>query len=63
MAITPDQMRAAFALLPPGADPALGQVTEVVDEPIPPEIRERLQSGRRSAAVLVPLLGAEAGGQ
>ena len=61
MAITPAQLRAAFAALPPGADPALGQVTEVVDEPIPPEIRDRLQTGRRPAAVLVPVLGAEQG--
>ena len=61
MAITPAQLRAAFAALPPGSDPALGQVTEVVDEPIPPEIRDRLQTGRRPAAVLVPVLGAEQG--
>ena len=61
MAITPAQLRAAFVALPPGADPALGQVTEVVDEPIPPEIRDRLQTGRRPAAVLVPVLGAEQG--
>jgi 8-oxo-dGTP pyrophosphatase MutT (NUDIX family) len=61
MAITPAQLRAAFAALPPGADPALGQVTEVVDEPIPPEIFDRLQTGRRPAAVLVPVLGAEQG--
>ena len=61
MAITPAQLRAAFAAFPPGADPALGQVTEVVDEPIPPEIRDRLQTGRRPAAVLVPVLGAEQG--
>ena len=61
MAITPAQLRAAFAALPPGADLALGQVTEVVDEPIPPEIRDRLQTGRRPAAVLVPVLGAEQG--
>lgn len=61
MAITPAQLRAAFAAFPPGADPALGQVTEVVDEPIPPEIRDRLQTGRRPAAVLIPVLGAEQG--
>jgi len=61
MAITPAQLRAAFAALPPGGDPVQGQVTEVVDEPIPPEIRERLQTGRRPAAVLVPVLGAEQG--
>ncbi len=31
-------------------------ITEVVDEPVPREIRERLMSGRRPAAVLIPLL-------
>ena len=31
-------------------------ITEVVDEPVPQEIRERLANGRRAAAVLVPLL-------
>lgn len=61
MAITPAQLRAAFAALPPGANPVQGRVTEVVDEPIPPEIHERLQNGRRPAAVLVPVMGAGQG--
>lgn len=61
MGITPEQLRAAFAVMPPGRAPTQGQITEVVDEPVPPEIRQRLQTGRRSAAVLVPVLGAEGG--
>jgi len=61
MSMTPDQLRRAFAALPPGGAPTLGQVTEVVDEPVPPEIRERLQTGRRPAAVLMPVLGAQSG--
>lgn len=59
--MTPDQLRRAFAALPPGGVPTLGQVTEVVDEPVPPEICERLQTGRRPAAVLMPVLGAQSG--
>lgn len=61
MTITPELIRAAFAALPPYGVSAGGEVTEVVDEPVPEEIRERLQTGRRSAAVLVPILGAEGG--
>ncbi len=61
MSITPEQLRAAFATLPPGSNPVDGQVTEVIDEPVPPEIRQRLQLGRRSAAVLVPVLGVGSG--
>lgn len=61
MGITPAQLRAAFAAMPPGSAPVAGQVTEIVDEPIPPEIRQRLQTGRRPAAVLVPVLGAGEG--
>lgn len=57
MSITPEQLRAAFAAMPPGLSPAEGQITEIIDEPVPPEIRQRLQSGRRAAAVLVPVLG------
>lgn len=59
--MTPEQLRDAFAALPPGGAPTLGQVTEVLDEPVPPEIRERLQTGRRPAAVLMPVLGAQSG--
>ncbi len=61
MSMTPDQLRRAFAALSPGGAPTLGEVTEVVDEPVPPEIRERLQTGRRPAAVLMPVLGAQSG--
>ena len=61
MSTTPDQLRRAFAALPPGGAPIFGQVTELVDEPVPPEIRERLQTGRRPAAVLMPILGAQSG--
>ena len=56
MAITPDLLRTAFAGLPPGATNRGPGITEVVDEPIPSEIRERLLSGRRAAAVLIPIL-------
>lgn len=63
MSITPEQLRAAFATMPPGFAPAPGSVhasiTEVIDEPIPPEVRQRLQTGRRSAAVLIPVMGKE----
>ncbi len=61
MSMTPEQLRRAFAVSPPGGASTLDQVTEVVDEPVPPEIRERLQSGRRPAAVLQPILGTESG--
>ena len=61
MSMTPEQLRVAFTAMPPGRSTSDGQVTEVVDEPIPPEIRERLQKGRRAAAVLVPVLGVEGG--
>ena len=61
MSMTPEQLRAAFAAMPPGRSPSGDQVTEVIDEPIPPEIRTRLQQGRRAAAVLVPVLGVEGG--
>ena len=61
MSITPAQLRAAFAAMPVGQAPPQGQITEVIDEPIPPEIRQRLQTGRRPAAVLVPILGIEGG--
>lgn len=57
MSISPEQLRAAFASMPPGFSPAHGQISEIIDEPVPPEIRQRLQSGRRPAAVLVPVLG------
>ena len=57
MGITPAQLRAAFAALPVGGTSAQGEITEVIDEPVPPEIRQRLQTGRRPAAVLVPILG------
>ncbi len=56
MAITPEQLRRALALWPIGASYTQPGVVEVVDEPVPPEIRERLQSGPRPAAVLVPIL-------
>lgn len=56
MAITPDQLRQAFAAFPLGGHAVLPAVEEIVDEPIPEEIRERLQTGRRPAAVLVPIL-------
>ena len=61
MSITHEQLRAAFAGLPPGQAPIDGQITEVVDEPVPEEIRQRLQTGRRPAAVLVPVLTDGAG--
>lgn len=56
MSITPEILRTAFAGLPPGQVSSLPGITEVVDEPVPQEIRERLAHGRRAAAVLVPLL-------
>lgn len=56
MAITPEQLRRAFTALPPGGHAAHPGVEEIVDEPIPEEIRERLKTGRRPAAVLVPIL-------
>lgn len=56
MAIRPENLRAAFARLLPGAEPDLPGITEVVDEPVPAEIRERLLKGRRPAAVLIPIL-------
>ncbi len=62
MSITTEQLRAAFAGLPPGLAPSIGQITELVDEPVPEEIRQRLQSGRRPAAVLVPVLTDGTGG-
>ena len=61
MSITPEQLRRAFAALPSGSHSAQDEITEEIDEPVPPGIRQRLQSGRRSAAVLLPVLGAEAG--
>lgn len=61
MAITPAQLRNAFATLPPGRCDNTPGVEELVDEPIPPEIRERLLSGRRPAAVLLPIIGEAAG--
>lgn len=62
MAITPVQLRAAFsARLPCETLGQAGEITEVIDEPIPPEIRQRLQNGRRAAAVLVPVLGGAGG--
>ena len=56
MAITPDLLRTAFAGLAPGAASGMPGITEVVDEPVPAEVRERLLSGRRPAAVLIPIL-------
>ena len=56
MAITPDVLRTAFSGLPPGVVSVLPGITEVVDEPVPEEIRERLRTGRRPAAVLIPIL-------
>lgn len=56
MAITPEALRAAFAGLAPGVSPGMPGITEVVDEPVPAEIRERLLTGRRPAAVLIPIL-------
>ena len=56
MAITPDVLRTAFSGLPPGVGSVLPGITEVVDEPVPEEIRERLLTGRRPAAVLIPIL-------
>lgn len=56
MAITPERLRAAFDRLSPGAESGLPDITEVVDEPVPAEIRERLLTGRRPAAVLIPIL-------
>lgn len=61
MSITADQLRSAFAAMPPGHSPVDGQITEVIDDPVPPEIRQRLLTGRRPAAVLVPILGAGGG--
>jgi 8-oxo-dGTP pyrophosphatase MutT (NUDIX family) len=56
MAITPEQLRRAFAAMPVGTAYHQPGVIEIVDEPVPLEIRERLESGRRPAAVLVPIL-------
>ena len=56
MAITPDVLRTAFSGLSPGVASVLPGITEVVDEPVPEEIRERLRTGRRPAAVLIPIL-------
>ena len=56
MAITPDVLRTAFSGLSPGVASVLPGITEVVDEPVPEEIRERLLTGRRPAAVLIPIL-------
>lgn len=56
MAITTEHLRTTLARFPPGSVSNLPEITEVVDEPIPSEIRERLTTGRRSAAVLVPIL-------
>lgn len=56
MAITQQKLRAAFSQLPPGAASSLPGISEVVDEPIPPDIRERLRTGRKAAAVLMPIL-------
>lgn len=56
MAISPEQLRQAFAALPLGGGGGQPDVIEIVDEPVPPEIRKRLQTGRRPAAVLVPIL-------
>lgn len=56
MAINPENLRAAFAELPPGNGTSLAGITEVVDDPVPAEIRERLLTGRRQAAVLIPIL-------
>jgi len=42
--------------MPVGAADHQPGVIEIVDEPVPSEIRERLASGRRPAAVLVPVL-------
>jgi len=56
MSITPDVLRTAFSGLPPGVASVLPGITEVVDEPVPEEIRERLRTGRRPAAVLIPIL-------
>lgn len=56
MAITPDLLRTAFAGLAPGTASGMPGITEVVDDPVPPEIRERLLTGRRPAAVLIPIL-------
>lgn len=60
MSISPEQLRAAFAALVADAD-IVGQITEIVDEPVPSEIRERIENGRRAAAVLVPVLGERGG--
>lgn len=56
MAITPEKLRTAFAGLAPGVAPDLPGITEVVDEPVPAEIRDRLLTGRRAAAVLIPIV-------
>ncbi|MFM7123118.1 MAG: NUDIX hydrolase [Fluviibacter sp.] len=56
MAITPEALRSAFAGFPPGECSGMPGITEVVDEPVPAEVRERLLTGRRSAAVLIPIL-------
>lgn len=61
MSITPEQLRAAFAKLAAGDGSVHGAITEVVDEPVPAEFQERLQGGRRPAAVLVPVLGEATG--
>jgi 8-oxo-dGTP pyrophosphatase MutT (NUDIX family) len=61
MAITPDILRTAFAGLAPGAQPGVPGITEVVDEPVPEEIRQRLVSGRKPAAVLIPILQSSSG--
>jgi len=60
MAITPEMLRAAFVRLSPGNELGLPGITEVVDEPVPSEIRERLLTGRRPAAVLIPILQSDA---
>lgn len=63
MRITPEQLRAAFAAMPPGFSPepdsAHAEITEIIDEPIPSEVRLRLQIGRRPAAVLIPVMSEE----
>jgi len=56
MALTPEQLRMAFAAMPVGSILQVPGVIETLDEPIPTEIRERLSAGRRPAAVLVPIL-------
>lgn len=57
MGISSIHLRQAFVGYPPGSRAAKEQVTEVLDAPVPPEILQRIQAGRKAAAVLIPIMG------